>query len=171
MFARSRRCDLRRHRVRIFLPSPSPDARLCRKLSGRLAKSIQPSRIVVLFHFISNGMEAHRRANEVVIEEKVVAQEFLRLLKTNDASCLPKLPVNRARSGCNSYWGSSCFSTGVKPDCKSKELPFISGRIRNRMTKTGKRFRKSSNQASPLPRRAELECSHSTAKSAYPRRR
>ncbi len=60
----------------------------------RAAREINPTiPIVARFHFISNGMEAHRRgANEVVIEEKVVAQEFLRLLQSNDR-LLPSEPA------------------------------------------------------------------------------
>lgn len=56
----------------------------------RAARRLNPSiPIMARFHFISNGMEAHRiGANEVVIEEKIVAQEFLRMIKSN-SSLLP----------------------------------------------------------------------------------
>ena len=49
----------------------------------RLAREMNPSiHIMGRFHFISNGMIAHKLgANEVVIEEQVVAQEFVRLIK------------------------------------------------------------------------------------------
>jgi CPA2 family monovalent cation:H+ antiporter-2 len=49
----------------------------------RLARLINPRiHIMARCHFISAGMEAHRRgANEVVIEEQVVGEEFVRLLK------------------------------------------------------------------------------------------
>jgi voltage-gated potassium channel Kch len=51
----------------------------------RIARSLNSTvPIVARCHFISNGMEAHRRgASEVVIEEKVVAQEFVRLLNSS----------------------------------------------------------------------------------------
>jgi CPA2 family monovalent cation:H+ antiporter-2 len=53
----------------------------------RLAREMNPSmHIMARFHFISNGMTAHKLgANEVVIEEKVVAQEFVRLMKKTPA--------------------------------------------------------------------------------------
>ena len=58
--------------------------------SVRVARSLNAAiPIVARCHFISNGMEAHRRgASEVVIEEKVVAQEFVRLLN-NSTKLLP----------------------------------------------------------------------------------
>jgi voltage-gated potassium channel Kch len=60
----------------------------------RIARMLNPNvPIIARCHFISNGMEAHRRgATEVVIEEKVVAQEFLRLLKSN-TRLLPAEPL------------------------------------------------------------------------------
>ncbi|MDB5291743.1 MAG: hypothetical protein JWL69_2984, partial [Phycisphaerales bacterium] len=49
----------------------------------KLARGMNPSLyIMARCHFISAGLEAHRRgANEVVIEEQVVAQEIVRLLE------------------------------------------------------------------------------------------
>lgn len=49
----------------------------------RIARALNPKiYIMARCHFISAGMEAHRRgANEVVIEEQIVAQEFVRLLE------------------------------------------------------------------------------------------
>jgi len=49
----------------------------------RLARELNPNvHIMARLHFISNGMEAHKLgANEVLIEEQIVAQEFLRILK------------------------------------------------------------------------------------------
>jgi CPA2 family monovalent cation:H+ antiporter-2 len=49
----------------------------------RIARAINPRvYIMARCHFISAGMEAHRRgANEVVIEEQIVGQEFVRLLE------------------------------------------------------------------------------------------
>lgn len=54
----------------------------------KLARAMNPSlRILARCHFISAGMEAHRRgANEVVIEEQVVAQEIMRLLNSGVAT-------------------------------------------------------------------------------------
>ena len=48
-----------------------------------LARAINPRLyIMARCHFLSAGIEAHRRgANEVVIEEKVVGLEFVRLLE------------------------------------------------------------------------------------------
>jgi len=56
----------------------------------KLARELNPSvHIMARCHFISNGMEAHKRgANQVVIEEQVVAQEFLRLMKKTAAPVL-----------------------------------------------------------------------------------
>ena len=53
----------------------------------RLARELNPTmHIMARFHFISNGMIAHKLgANEVVIEEQVVAQEFVRLMKKTPA--------------------------------------------------------------------------------------
>ena len=50
----------------------------------RIARHLNPKvRIIARCHFISAGMEAHRLgANEVVIEEQVVATEMKRLLET-----------------------------------------------------------------------------------------
>lgn len=61
----------------------------------RLARAINPSlHIMARCHFISAGLEAHRRgANEVVIEEQVVGQEFVRLLKQGIA------PLPTAKEG------------------------------------------------------------------------
>ncbi|HET6247951.1 MAG TPA: NAD-binding protein [Tepidisphaeraceae bacterium] len=62
----------------------------------RLARSINPTiHIMARCHFISAGIEAHRRgANEVVIEEKVVGEEFVRLLKEGVAPlAVPAEPV------------------------------------------------------------------------------
>jgi len=52
-----------------------------------VARKLSPTiRIIARLHFISNGMEAHRRgANEVIIEEQVVAQEFKRLLQVPES--------------------------------------------------------------------------------------
>lgn len=52
-------------------------------IAVRNARELNPTaHIMVRCHFISNGMEAHKLgANEVVIEEQVVAQEFLKLMK------------------------------------------------------------------------------------------
>lgn len=52
-------------------------------LSILQARKLNPNvHIIARCRFISSGMEAHRRgANEVVVEEQVVAQEFSRLLK------------------------------------------------------------------------------------------
>ena len=49
----------------------------------RIARALNPKLyIMARCHFISAGMEAHRRgANEVVVEEQVVGQEFIRLLE------------------------------------------------------------------------------------------
>lgn len=49
----------------------------------RIARAINPKLyIMARCHFISAGIEARRRgANEVVIEEQVVAQEFARLIE------------------------------------------------------------------------------------------
>ena len=49
----------------------------------RSAREMNPRLyIMARCHFISAGIEAHRRgANEVVIEEQVVGQEFVRLLE------------------------------------------------------------------------------------------
>jgi len=56
----------------------------------RLARVINPKiHIMARCHFISAGMEAHKRgANEVVIEEQVVGEEFVRLLKQGAAPLL-----------------------------------------------------------------------------------
>ena len=53
----------------------------------RLAREMNPTlHIMARFHFISNGMIAHKLgANEVVIEEQVVAQEFVRLINKTPA--------------------------------------------------------------------------------------
>lgn len=49
----------------------------------RVARSLSPTlHIMARCHYISAGIEAHRRgANEVVIEEQVVGEEFARLLE------------------------------------------------------------------------------------------
>jgi monovalent cation:H+ antiporter-2, CPA2 family len=51
----------------------------------RLARELNPTmHIMARLHFISNGMIAHKTgANEVVNEEQVVAQEFVRLIKNS----------------------------------------------------------------------------------------
>jgi CPA2 family monovalent cation:H+ antiporter-2 len=61
----------------------------------RLARELNPSiHIMARCHFISNGMEAHKRgANQVVIEEQVVAQEFLRLMKKTATPLLEPAPT------------------------------------------------------------------------------
>ena len=61
----------------------------------RLARELNPSmHIMARFHFISNGMIAHKMgANEVVIEEQVVAQEFVRLIKKSQAPVLQTTPA------------------------------------------------------------------------------
>lgn len=48
-----------------------------------LARAMNPKlRIMARCHFISAGMEARRRgADEVVVEEQIVGEEFVRLLK------------------------------------------------------------------------------------------
>jgi CPA2 family monovalent cation:H+ antiporter-2 len=53
----------------------------------RVARQLNPRlHIMARCHYISAGIEAHRRgANEVVIEERVVGEEFVRLLKTGVA--------------------------------------------------------------------------------------
>jgi len=53
----------------------------------RLARAMNPTlHIMARCHFISAGIEAHRRgANDVVIEEMIVGQEFARLLETGAA--------------------------------------------------------------------------------------
>ena len=53
----------------------------------RIARSLNPSlRIIARCRFISSGMEAHRRgADEVVVEEQVVAMEFIRLLERTES--------------------------------------------------------------------------------------
>ena len=67
-----------------------PTALAAVRAARRLNASIP---IMARFHFISNGMEAHRiGANEVVIEEKIVAQEFLRMIQSN-SSLLHSEPV------------------------------------------------------------------------------
>lgn len=62
----------------------------------RLARALSPTlHIIARCHFISAGIEAHRRgANEVVIEEQVVGQEMVRILELGVAP-LPK-PVERS---------------------------------------------------------------------------
>ena len=59
----------------------------------RMARQLSPTiRIIARLHFISSGMEAHRRgANEVIIEEQVVAQEFTRLLQVPEAEAAAEL--------------------------------------------------------------------------------
>ena len=59
---------------------PNDDAALD---AVRLARALNPKlHIMARCHYISAGIEAHRRgANEVVIEEQVVGEEFVRLLK------------------------------------------------------------------------------------------
>ena len=49
----------------------------------RLARALNPTvNIMARCHYISAGIEAHRRgANEVVIEEQVVGEEFVRMLR------------------------------------------------------------------------------------------
>jgi CPA2 family monovalent cation:H+ antiporter-2 len=49
----------------------------------RIARAMNPTlHIMARCHFISAGIEAHRRgANDVVIEEMIVGQEFVRLLE------------------------------------------------------------------------------------------
>ena len=60
--------------------------------TGSIARELSPTvHIMARCHFISNGMEAHKRgANEVVIEEQVIAQELVRLLKKG---VVPELQV------------------------------------------------------------------------------
>jgi voltage-gated potassium channel Kch len=57
----------------------------------RIARILNPTlHIMARCHYISAGMEARKRgANEVVIEEQVVGEEFVRLLKEGIAP-LPK---------------------------------------------------------------------------------
>lgn len=52
-----------------------------------VARRLNPSvRILARCHFVSSGMEAHRRgANQVVVEEQVVAQELKRLIEVGDS--------------------------------------------------------------------------------------
>lgn len=56
-----------------------------------VARRLNPKlRILARCRFISSGMEAHRRgANEVVIEEQVVAQELQRRIETNVTAHAP----------------------------------------------------------------------------------
>jgi voltage-gated potassium channel Kch len=51
-----------------------------------LARGMNPKmRIIARLRFISSGMEAHRRgADEVIVEEQVVAAEMTRLLESAD---------------------------------------------------------------------------------------
>lgn len=58
-----------------------------------IARRLNPSlRIIARCRYISSGMEAHRRgADEVVVEERVVANEFTRLLEHTPA-ILPTEP-------------------------------------------------------------------------------
>ncbi len=62
-----------------------------------IARRINPSlRILARCHYVSSGMEAQRRgANEVVVAEQVVAQEFERLLDTEIFRNLSE-PLSRA---------------------------------------------------------------------------
>jgi voltage-gated potassium channel Kch len=57
----------------------------------KIARALNPTiHIMARCHYISAGMEARRRgANEVVIEEQVVGEEFVRLL-TQGIAPLPR---------------------------------------------------------------------------------
>ena len=78
--------------VHVTVPD-DPTALAAVRAARRLNATIP---IMARFHFISNGMEAHRiGANEVIIEEKVVAQEFLRMIESN-SSLLSATPVPQA---------------------------------------------------------------------------
>ena len=76
------------HATLLVLAVPSDSAVLeavsvARKLNPKL-------RILARCRFISSGMEAHRRgANEVIIEEQVVAQELQRRIETTVTSHTP----------------------------------------------------------------------------------
>lgn len=60
----------------------------------RVARRINPTlHIVARCRFISSGMEAHRRgANEVIVEEQVVASEMTRLLEAGIARSKSSTP-------------------------------------------------------------------------------
>ena len=53
----------------------------------RIARGLNPTaRIIARCRFISSGMEAHRRgADEVIVEEQVVAKEITKLLEQSEA--------------------------------------------------------------------------------------
>jgi voltage-gated potassium channel Kch len=75
-------------RATLFVAAIPDDAAVLEAV--RLARKINPKiHILARCHFISAGLEAKRRgANEVVIEEQAVGEEFVRLLEQAPSALL-----------------------------------------------------------------------------------